>query len=78
VNQHPLIASAKMFRCFGCCSGLEFRDVERQIFLADFVGADDTALNQRPEPSIVLVWIAPTTYCPCRDGPLVRVFGQAR
>ena len=41
---------------------LKLGHVQRQILAADFVvAAHDAALNQRPEPSIVLVWIAPTT-----------------
>ena len=40
----------------------ELGDVQRQVIGADLVErANDAALNQRPEPSIVLEWMAPIT-----------------
>jgi hypothetical protein len=42
---------------------LKFRNVERHVFGADFMEAsDDPALKMDQKPSILFVWIAPTTY----------------
>lgn len=42
---------------------LKFRDVQREIFGADFMErADHAALTSDQKPSMVCVWTAPTTY----------------
>ena len=61
----PAITRLNMSSCFCSCCGSEFVQVQRQVERRNVViAAHDAALDQRPKPSMLLVWIVPRTYSP--------------
>src|ERR1041385_3342427 len=60
--QHPLIASSKISIQAVVIPQLKFRDVERKIFAACGGCPTTPRFTSGQKPSIVFVWIAPTTY----------------